>query len=355
MTESFEMRDLRSKTCLFIASPLEPESVGRIRAIDPTRVEVVYEPDLLPPTRYNADHVGHPFTRTPEQDKRWREALARADILWDLPRRREDAALAHRVKWIQTTSTGVGQSIKALGLQSSDVIVTTARGVHAGPLAEFVFMVLLSQWRGLAALQAEQRLHRWTRQCVGEVAGRRIAIVGAGDLARGIAERARGFEISTVAVARNATKERAHNALFDAVRAVTDLPIVLAAADATVVTVPHTPETERMIDRAAFAAMKPGSIFINIARGQVIDEEALIEHLRSGHLGFAALDVAAVEPLPPDSPLWDLPNLLISPHSASTVASENAKITEIFCWNLRCWLGGRVAQMHNVLDKQLMY
>ncbi len=344
-----------AKSRVFIASPLEPEHVVRIRAVDPARVEVVYEPDLLPPARYVADHVGHPFTRTPGQDQRWREALASADILWDLPRRREDAALAHRVRWIQTTSTGVGQSVKALGLQSSDVIVTTARGVHAGPLAEFVFMVLLAQWRGRARLQAEQRRHRWTRHCVEEVAGRRVAIVGAGDLARGIAERGRAFEISTVALARNPTKDRAHNALFDVVRPIADLNIALATADATVVTVPHTPETERIIDRAAFAAMKPGSGFINIARGQVVDEEALIEHLQNGHLGFAALDVAAVEPLPPESPLWDMRNVLISPHSASTVASENTKITDIFCWNLRCWLDGCVAQMRNVLDKQLMY
>ncbi len=349
------MPDSRTKSRIFITSPLEPEHVARIRAIDPARVEVVYEPDLLPPIRYIADLVGHPFTRTQAQDERWREALASADVLWDLPRRREDAALAQRVRWIQTTSTGVGQSINALGLQSSGVVVTTARGVHAGPLAEFVFMVLLAQWRRLAHMQTEQRLHRWTRQCVEEVAGRHVVIVGGGDLARGIAHRARAFEISTVAIARSATKERPHNALFDAVRPVTELYAALATADATVVTVPHTPETERMIDRAAFAAMKPGSGFINIARGQVADEGALIEHLRSGHLGFAALDVATVEPLAPDSPLWDMPNVLISPHSASTVATENAKINEIFCWNLRCWLDGRVAQMRNILDKQLMY
>lgn len=342
------------KSRIVIASPLEPEHVARIHAVDPDRVEIVYEPDLLPPTRYIGDHVGQPFTRTPEQDQRWRAAVNGADILWDIPRRREDAEMAVRVKWIQT-STGVGQSVKALGLQSSDVLVTTARGVHAGPLAEFVFMALLAQWRGLADLQAQQRQHRWTRQCVEEVAGRHIAIVGAGDLARGVAQRARAFEIGTVAIARHSSKPRAHNALFDAVRPPAELHAVLATADATVITVPHTPETERMIDRAAFAAMKPGSGFINIARGQAIDEEALIEHLQSGHIGFAALDVTTIEPLPEASPLWDMPNVLISPHSASTVASENAKITEIFCWNLRCWLDGRIAEMRNILDKQLMY
>jgi phosphoglycerate dehydrogenase-like enzyme len=110
-----------------------------------------------------------------------------------------------------------------------------------------------------------------------------------------------------------------------------------------------------MIDEAAFRAMKPGIAFVNIGRGQVVDEEALIGHLRSGHVEFACLDVAAVEPLPPGSPLWDLPNVLISPHSASTVTTENNKITEIFCHNLRCYLDGRTNDMKNIFDKQLMY
>jgi phosphoglycerate dehydrogenase-like enzyme len=345
-----------SQLRVFITSPLEPEHVERIRAVDPSRLEILYEPDLLPPTRYVGDHVGlASFVRSADQERRWREALAAAEIFWDLPRKREDVALAQRLRWVQTTSTGVGQSIKALGLQASEVLVTTARGVHAGPLAEFVFMALLAHWRQLPHLQVEQRRHGWVRYCGDEVAGRRIAIIGAGDLARGIAQRARAFEMSTVAIARHAEKGRAHNTLFDEVRPRGDLHAVLAEADAMVVTVPHTPETERMIDDAAFAAMKPGSAFVNIARGQVIDEDALIRHLRNGHIGYAALDVATIEPLPSDSPLWDMPNVLISPHSASTVRAENAKITEIFCWNLRCWLDGHLERMRNVLDKALMY
>ena len=340
---------------IFITSPLEPEHVERIRAVDPERLEVVYEPDLLPPTRYRGDHVGQPFTRGADQERRWREALASAEIFFDLPRRREDVAIAARLQWIQTTSTGVGQSIKALGLQFAQVLVTTARGVHAGPLAEFVFMALLAHWRGLAHLEAEQRRKAWVRYCGEEVAGRRIAIIGAGDLARGIAQRARAFEMTSVAIPRHPEKLRAHNTLFDAVRPVSELHAALADADATVVTVPHTPETERLVDDAAFAAMKPGSAFVNIARGQVIDEDALIRRLASGHIGYAALDVATIEPLHPKSSLWDMPNVLISPHSASTVTSENAKITEIFCWNLRCWLDGERNLMRNILDKALMY
>jgi len=339
---------------IFISSPLEAEHVERIRAVDRESLEVLYDPALLPPIRYKNDHKGGPFTRNAEQAARWDVMLAQATICWDIPSA-EDLKKATKLRWIQTTSTGVGQSIARVGLQDSDILVTTARGVHARPLAEFVFMALLAHFRGLAHLQSEQRAHRWERYCPIEVAEKTLVIVGAGDLARGTAQVAKGLEMHVIAVARDAGKPREHGALFDAVVPYTDLHAALARADAVVLTMPHTPETERMIDAGAIAAMKPGVAFVNIARGQVVDEPALIAALRRGHIGFAALDVAEVEPLPKDSPLWDLPNVLISPHSASTVDSENARIVDIFAHNIRCWLDGRRDAMRNVLDKQRMY
>jgi phosphoglycerate dehydrogenase-like enzyme len=339
---------------IFISSPLEAEHVARIQALAPDRVEVLYAPELLPPTRYRNDHKGAPFTRTAEQAARWEAMLRDATISFDIPSA-EDLKKAAKLRWIQATSTGVGQQVARIGLRDSDILVTTARGVHARPLAEFVFMALLAHFRGLAHLQAEQRAHRWTRYCADEVGGKTLAIIGAGDLARGSAKVAKGLEMQVIAVARDPAKVRGHNDLFDEVLPSSSLHAALARADAVVVTVPHTPDTERMIDAAAIAAMRPGVAFVNIARGQVVDEPALIAALRSGHVGFAALDVAEVEPLPADSPLWDLPNVLISPHSASTVDSENARITDIFLQNLRCWLDGRRQEMINVLDKRLMY
>ena len=166
---------------------------------------------------------------------------------------------------------------------------------------------------------------------------------------------ARAFDMSVVAVARDPAKSRAHNELFDAVVPVAQMHAALAQADAVVVTVPHTTATENIIDAAAFAAMKRGVAFVNIARGTVVDEDALVEAVASGKLGFAALDVARVEPLAKDSPLWDMANVLISPHSASTVTSENQRIAEIFRHNLLCWVEGRLGEMRNVLDKRLLY
>lgn len=343
-----------ARESILISSPLEPEQVERIRALAPDRIEVLYEPDLLAPTRYRNDHKGAPFQRNAEQRARWDALVRRATISWDIPAA-EDVANAERLRWIQGTSTGIGQSITRLGLDRGDVLITTARGVHARPLAEFVFMALLAHWRGLAHLQAEQRAHRWERYCADEVAGRTLVILGAGDLARGAARVAKALDIHVVAVARDPGKSRDHAALFDEILPNADFHAALGRADAVLLTVPHTPETERMMDAAAIAAMRPGAALVNIARGQIVDEAAMIAALRSGQIGFAALDVTEVEPLPADSPLWDMPNVLISPHSASTVSSENERIVTLFLHNLRCWLDGNLAGMRNVLGKQLMY
>ena len=345
---------------IFIASPLEPEHVDRIRSVAPDDAQVIYEPDLLPTARYNADHKGKvDFSRTREQEARWQKLLKRADVLWDFPPVAPGGKsiydLVPNLKWVQTTSSGVGQLIRLLGVHNSDLLVTTARGVHAGPLSEFVFLALLSHMRQLPHLQAEQRRHHWERFCGDELAGKTLAIIGAGEVGRRVAAVGACFGMRVVALGRTGSDRTAEQLGVDVLFARERLHDMLAQPDALVLSVPHTTETEEMIDEAALAALKPGGVFVNIARGQVVDQTAMIEALRSGRIGFAALDVFAVEPLPADSPLWDLPNVLISPHSSSTAESENEKITDIFCHNLRCYLQGRGGDMRNILDKARMY
>ena len=339
---------------LLIASPLEDEHVAGFRALAPDRLQVLHDKALLPTPRFPSDHKGGPFQRTPQQQARWQAMLARATILFDLPAM-EDMPFLSRLAWVQTTSTGVGPAVTRLGLDRLGVLVTTARGVHAGPLAEWVFMALLSHLRGLEHLRTEQAYRRWERFCGEDLAGRTLVLIGAGDLARGCARAARAFDMRVVAVARDPARARAHDALFDAVMPAGELHVALGMADAVVMTAPHTPETERMMDQVAFAAMRRGAMFVNIGRGPTVDHEALVEAVQSGQVGFAALDVTDPEPLPPESHLWSLPNVLISPHSASTVRRENARITKIFVQNLGCWLDGRHSEMVNVLDTRLMY
>jgi phosphoglycerate dehydrogenase-like enzyme len=337
---------------LLIASPVEAEIPVHLRTLD-TELEVIHDPDLLPVPRFTADHNGHPFSRTQEMQARWEAFLIRADIMWGLPTA-EDLPHLPRLRWVQTTSTGVGPTVAKIPLDER-VIVTTARGVHARPLAEFTFMALLAHFRRLAYLQAEQRAHRWTRGCNEEIAGRTLVVLGAGDLARGCAKIARALDMHVIAIGRDSDKVRAHQALFDEVLPSTQLHAAMGRADAFVITVPGIPGTIGMVDEAALACLPRGAALVNIGRGNVIDEAALIAALRSGHVGYAALDVTLVEPLPADSPLWDMPNVLISPHSASTVAAENFRIAEIFARNLVKWRAGQVGEMENILDRALQY
>lgn len=330
-----------------------------MRSTAPDGVEFIFEPALLPMTRYVGDHKGRSgFRRTEQQERRWREALGRATILWDFPigdQSERGLALAPHVRWVQTTSSGVGQQVHGFGLAQSDVVVTTARGVHADALAEFAFLVMLGHVKDLPRLQRDQAARRWERYCCGELSGKTIAIIGAGKVGARIGAIARLFGMSVKAVVNRPSADRSEELSTSDIHGPSNLLPVLAKSDYVVLCTPHTPDTDRMINRAAFEAMKPGAVLINIARGQVVDEIAMIDALSSGRLAFAGLDVASVEPLPPGSPLWSMPNVLISPHSASTAPSENGKIADIFIENLGYFTAGQTDRMINVLDKARMY
>jgi phosphoglycerate dehydrogenase-like enzyme len=345
---------MSQRQTIVIASPLEAEHVAALREVAPDRLEVLHEPGLLPPARYVADHKGAPFTRDAAQEKAWQALLARADILWDFPPG-ELLDNMPKLRWIQGTSTGVGPLAARLRLAERGITVTTARGVHAGPLAEWVFMALLQHVRGLEHLRREQAERRWVRYCGEDLAGRMLLLIGAGDLARGCARIGKALDMRVVALVRRPEQERPHAALFDRILPVSDMLDVLPEADAVVVTLPHTPETEGLFGAAAFAALRPGAAFVNIGRGAVVDHAALRDALRRGQVGFAALDVTEPEPLPPEDPLWSMPNVLISPHSASTVSRENARIAAIFRENLLCWLDSRPGAMRNILAPGQLY
>ncbi len=343
---------------VMIATPLEEEHAARIAAAFPNRAEVVYRPDLLPPTLYRGDHDGDPgWTRSPEQQREWLDLLAQADALWDFPVSAHENLLemTPRLRWVQTTSAGVGQLVRNLGLQGSDLIVTTASGIHAQPLAEFVFGALLGHVKRFDHLRAEQRARRWERFSGGTLAGQTMAIVGPGRIGREVARLAKAFRMEVWAMGRDNSATRADALGVDRLFARKELGSMLAGADCVVLCAPHTAETEEMIGRAELQAMRPGAVLVNIARGAMVDEDALIETLRDGHLGFAALDVFRVEPLPVDSPLWGMPNVLVAPHSASTADSENATLTDRFIENLGHYLAGEIDKMQPRLDTTRLY
>jgi glyoxylate/hydroxypyruvate reductase A len=334
-------RSPSEKPTVLIASPLEDVHVDRIRAHGADRILVVHEPDLLPKTRYVGDHRGAPRTVTPEMKARWSALLANADILFDfdllepadLPRN------APRVRWVQATSSGIGEFLKSTGLDQSDIIFTTAAGVHARPLAEFSMLGLLHFFRDVPKLNALKAAKHWERYTVRGLQGARMLVIGLGAVGQAIASDAARFGMDVWGM-----RHRSEGALPQGVSRIivkNELRAALAHIDALVLACPLTAETRLLIDRPEIVALKPGVVVVNVARGAVIHEDALAEALRAGHISGAALDAFTVEPLPKDSPLWALPNVLISPHSASTVAAENGHIVDIFLDNLDRYLAGR--------------
>lgn len=336
---------------VLIASFLEPEFVNQIQNEFPD-VTVVNRPDLLGQPRYIADHTAK-VNRTPEQEAEWRGLLAQADILFDFDHSNVDALpeLAPKLKWIQATSAGIGQFVKRNRYaERSSWIMTTASGVHARPLAEFALMSMLMFAKNFVYLFDEKEKKHWARYCGFELHGRTVLIVGLGNIGREIAMKAKAFDMRVIGTRRDPSKPvEGIDRLFPP----SHLREYLPQADFLVLATPHTPETENMIGAREIAQMKRGAVVINLARGVVIDEVAMTDALISGQLGGAALDVFTVEPLPYSSPLWKLPNVIISPHSASTADTENRKIVELFCENLRRFIGDE--PLLNVLDPELLY
>ncbi|MBA3451272.1 MAG: D-2-hydroxyacid dehydrogenase [Chloroflexia bacterium] len=345
------------RTVSMITSPLEAEHAERIASAFADRVDVTYRPDLMPALRYRGDHGDPAWRRTPEQEREWHELLRRAEILLDFPQNESIPLLelAPRLRWVQTTSAGVGPLVQRLGLQDSDLIVTTASGIHAQPLAEFVFAALLFHGKELGRLQADQRARQWNRFSGSELAGQTMAIIGPGRIGQQIGRIARAFHMRVVAMGRDNDPARARTLGMDRLFTRGELLTMLGEADCLVVCAPLTPETDGLLGAGEFAALKPGVVFINIGRGAIVDEDALLARLRRGDIAFAALDVFREEPLPPSSPLWDMPNVLINPHSASTVDTENGKIVDLFLRNLEHYLNGELALLSPQLDKRRMY
>ena len=340
------MNTMTPQTTVAIAVPLEAELVERIRAVDPS-VTVLYEPELLPPERFPADHSGDPnFRRTPEQEERYWDMLNQAQVLYGFPNE-NPAGLARiagsnsRLEWIHAMAAGAGGAVKASGLDAETLQklkVTTSAGVHALPLAEFAALGILNGLKRSAELAQDQAAKVWPelRTPTRLVNGSRLVITGLGEIGVETARIARALGMTVSGTKRTVEP-------IEGIEEVSDndgLAGLLAAADAVVNTLPGTPFTEKLFNREVFAAMKPGTVFVNVGRGTVVDEEALLEALGNGQVSYACLDVFAVEPLPQDSPLWHHPRVMVSPHTSALSAAENRLIAERFCTNLRTFPDG---------------
>jgi phosphoglycerate dehydrogenase-like enzyme len=234
------------------------------------------------------------------------------------------------------------------------VTITTASGVYSGPLAEFVMMALLAHVKDLDRLRRDKAEKRWREAHTETLHGKTLCIVGMGNIGRAVAERARPFGVRVVGVKRTVREDDVAWDYADELYATRDLHPALREADYVVITLPGTSETHRLLDPEAISTMKQGAYFVNVGRGKVVDEGALIEALKNRRLSGAALDVFEEEPLPQESPLWVLENVIVSPHSTDNVPGlTNELQTELFSDNLRRYLKGE--PLRNELDKKLLY
>jgi len=273
-------------------------------------------------------------------------AIADADAIFSWGARRswlEDAfAGATRLRWIQAASDGV-DSLLFPALVSSDVIVTNARGIFDDPIAEWAIAAMVAFTTGLHTSVVDQMHDRWTEgRRRDRVAGQHLVVVGPGPIGRATATRARALGMTIEAVGRGA---RTDEVLGD-VSGPAGFHEALGRADHVLDALPLTPGTRAMFDAKAFDAMRPTAHFVNIGRGATVDEDALIEAIRSGAIAGASLDVFVEEPLPDDSPLWSMPTVAVSPHISGDLHDWEEAVVAVFVDNLRRFVAGEPLLNH---------
>ncbi len=265
-------------------------------------------------------------------------------------------AAATKLRWVQSWSAGVDGYLEIEGLRDNEqIVLTNMQGVHGPAIAEHVMGSLLALTRKLPQLHAAQREGRWDRQASAgatTLSGRTMFVVGMGGIGSQVARRAHAFDMKVLATVRNPdNKEKP--VYVDQMGGAADLNEYLAESEVVVVALPLTDETRGLFDAAAFARLPAGSWFVNIGRGPIVDTDALVAALESGHLAGAALDVTDPEPLPADHVLWTMDNVIITPHVASTASLTGERRWNIIRENVRRFAAGD--DFVNVVDKKTGY
>jgi phosphoglycerate dehydrogenase-like enzyme len=307
------------------AQPIMPETIRRRWP----EMRVVHLPD---------------YERLPQE-------LPDTDIFVGASLRPEQFQHSRKLKWIHSTAVGVSQLMYP-ELCCSGVILTNPRGILSAPMAEHTMGLMIALARHFPDSVRYQDRARWSQMEVSsqpgpltELNGQLLLIVGYGSIGREIARRARAFDMRVWGVTRSGKGDATH---AEEILPVAQLEDALPHADFVVLSAPDTQETQQLIGPAQIAKMKPGARLINVGRGSLLDEAALIRALETGALGGAALDVAATEPLPAESRLWKTPNLLITPHVSGVSDRLWQKETKLLMDLLERWFDGR--DLFNVVD-----
>jgi phosphoglycerate dehydrogenase-like enzyme len=304
------------------------ETVPRLEAVDP---------------RLNVTHVGALLTAELEGDDEARrlldQMLSNADAYagMRIPPRLLDRA--PKLKWLQVTQAGVDKILLDERFRRSPVVLSNVSDIHSFAPAEFAIQACLTFTKNPIECHRQKLAREWKPFHPGVLRGRTMGLVGYGNIGTRIARVAKAFDMWVIAARRSARKA-SRSRWADLVVPVSQLDRVLSESDFVVVSLPLTSDTFHRISNHEFETMKRGAFFVNVGRGPVVDEKALAEALKRGLIAGAALDVFEVEPLPQESPLWDIPNLLYSPHIAGYIEAYARMVQDLFVQNLERYVRG---------------
>jgi phosphoglycerate dehydrogenase-like enzyme len=354
-----------NKIRVTVVLPVSPAMLESVRGVS-DRLDVVY----LSQAQRLAYREGRPlwpgYNEPPppgdegEEDARTivDEVLAGTEVLLSNPVVPESILQrAPNLKWVQLTSAGADRLIDSELVRSSGVSVTTASGIHAVPIGEYVIGAIIAFAKGFPRAFRGQQENTWRPYIASELEDATVGILGLGAIGRHVAKLAKGFGMRVIATRRSQEKRLsgvdAGEPNVDEMFARDEIPALLGECDYVVVAVPLTEESRHLIGESELAAMKRNAVIVNIARGAVIDQQALIRAVKNGVIGGAVLDVTDPEPLPPDSELWRLDNVMITPHISGGTPKYMDRAIELFCDNLRRYLAGE--PLRNVVDSSRGY
>lgn len=277
----------------------------------------------------------------------YEDGLEACSILLGLPPV-DDVHRASELKWLQLSSAGANNYVGKIPL---DLKLTTASGVYGIPASEHALAMMLAMVRSIHKSARDQTRRQWDRSGeYRELNGSTCGVLGLGDIGTAVAQRARGFGMRVLAVRRN---PQSTPNVVDELFSVDRLNEMLAQCDHVVNTLPETESTLKILDAERLRAMKKGSFLYNVGRGTTVDQDALVDVIRAGHIAGAGLDVFEDEPLPAESPLWGMPNVLITPHVGGLSPHEDERVAVVFFKNLRRYVRGEA--LVNQVDHRVGY
>jgi phosphoglycerate dehydrogenase-like enzyme len=292
-------------------------------------------PDGVQTLRDRFPHVEFEYATNPEQRA---AGLTDCDVAFTWYLTSDELGTASRLRWVHTSAVAV-ETMCLTELFARGITVSNTRGVQAWPIAEHAMAVTLALAKQLPFVLEQQRTARWAQnEFVGDrlpwlLRGQTLGLIGVGTIGADIAKLASGFGMRVVAVRRRASLDRP--AGIDEILPLDQLDRFLPMVDVLVIAAPLTPETDRLINADALARMKRGALLVNVGRGRIVDNGALVEALQRGHLGGACLDVFEQEPLPATDPLWTCPNVIITPHTSGFRRGHWNEVIDLFCDNIR--------------------